>query len=167
MNIDQIRKWVEEWSGVVGVVLSPFFAWLFTRDRRKTENAKISAEKDSIVVQSTEKLIKQWEDFYKDIKKDYKELQTVNNDYSKQIDLLLKKIREFEHKLDALEEYTHNLQNYTKELEEYTSEIKNAVELLVLEIEKTNPDFALDKRNKIKESLEKLSNAKKPETTLS
>jgi chromosome segregation ATPase len=165
MNYNDIKKFFDDWGSFISLLLSPIFAWFFTRDKQKIENKKLSAEKDSVVVESATKLINQWEKFYSEIKKDYHDLQTTNNNYTKQIDALLKRLTELEIKLNSLETYTKNLQTYTRELEEYTFEIKEAVEILILEIEKTNPTFAIEKRAKIKEALRKLEDAKKPTTT--
>jgi hypothetical protein len=125
-------------SLLITVIGTPLLAWLFSRKRQEAEIKKVDSENTVLLVTSSGQLVNSWQEFADQMKLEYaestkqnKELLAINRN------LLLSN----NHLIIEMEELKGNMRDYM-------NGIAQLFEVLVIEIEKTNPDLAKTSRER-------------------
>lgn len=149
--MDTIIQWITN-NGIalLSLILAPTLAWWFSRRKTDAEAKKIGAEGDSILVNSSGELIEKWQIFATEMKAKYDECGRQNQIQIDQNNNLLKKNNIL---IDQNKTLTNKIELFEDKLKAYVDGATKIFNLMLLEIEKTNPEFAKD----IGENFESLS----------
>lgn len=113
---------------LLSLILAPALAWFFNRRKQNSDVKKVDAEGTNLLVTSSNELVISWETFAKKMREEYQECIELNNKLSD--------------KVDRLTIYVHGV-------ERYSSGIKDVLDDVLVELEKTNPDFVKNSRKKV------------------
>lgn len=131
--METIIGWlVDNGIALLSLILAPTLAWLFSRRKSDAEAKKIGAEGDSILVNSSGELIEKWQLFATEMKLKYDECGRQNLIQIEQNNILIGQNKTLSNKMEVLE----------GKLKAYVDGATKIFNLMLLEIEKTNPEFA-------------------------
>jgi hypothetical protein len=125
-------------SLLISVIGTPTLAWWFTKDKQNAETKKIDSESTVMLVTSSGQLVDSWQEFADQMKLEYAESTKQNRE-------LLNTNRNLLATNNVLVIELEELKNNMKA---YMNGIEQLFEIILVEVEKTNPELAKTSRER-------------------
>lgn len=147
-KMSNILQWLHDNAlSLITLIITPILAWFFNLRKEITEEQKVDsdtkrtyAEGTNLLVNSSGEVIKSWQEFASEMKKEYTECKENNLQLSKKVD---------------------NTLSYVQKLQRYSDGITSLLVDILVELEKINPELAKQNREKlekIKQSFQEVEN---------
>lgn len=129
--MDQLKDFLSN-NGIalLSLILAPTLAWFFNRRKQTVEVKKVDAEGTNILITSSNELVSSWEKFASKMRTEYQDCIERSNKSDNRINMLT---------------------TYANRLERFSNSIKEILADVLNEIEKTNPDIAIENKKKLEE----------------
>lgn len=137
--MESLGQWLSQnLLGLLSIVLAPTLAWIFSRRKTLAEVQKIERESTGQLITSSGQLVDSWQEFADQMKREFAESTRQNKELISINRNLLATNNDLVSKLEQLE----------VNMKAYMNGIEQLFEILVIEIEKTNPDLAKTSRER-------------------
>lgn len=134
------------------VIGTPLLAWLFSRSREKAEIDKTKADSAGILITSSGDLVNLWQNFADEIQEKYDKIEEQFEQIKERYEEAQKTNRELlatnRNLLATNNDLVTQIERLQVNLKAYMNGITQLFEIMVVEIEKTNPDLAAESRAK-------------------
>jgi len=137
--MNPILQWVlDNIVSIITLIVAPAIAYYFSRRKQNAEIDKIDAETTGDLVTSSGQLVHSWQEFADAMKEEYAQSAKQNKELLSTNRNLLATNNDLVSRMEQLE----------INMKAYMSGIEQLFEILVIEIEKTNPDLAKTSRDR-------------------
>jgi hypothetical protein len=137
--MNPILQWMlDNIVSIITLIVAPAIAYYFSRRKQKAEIDKMDAETTGDLVTSSGQLVHSWQEFADAMKEEYAQSAKQNKELLSTNRNLLATNNDLVSRMEQLE----------INMKAYMSGIEQLFEILVIEIEKTNPDLAKTSRDR-------------------